>query len=592
MKIFSAAFYPVQNRQLPTRYRYQNLSPLAYDSVSFSGNSNKPQESACTPQNEYYLHLYKLFAKMSPIFFENLSSENAGLYLDYFFKHYDSEVRSLSELCDKELNSILLDKGSRYFSDYIITINSFKKNNVFDLLKNALTCSNPDGTKLKQNQKVQLIDLLKVYKILHLSPTELMEMTEKGIVDIQKLQNSVLKSVLMYSADYSEDEFDEIPSDKFNAWNMQYAYLLPSSVKKNKTGFEDIVRLACSENDFKLEIHSDDNVYAKFNNQTKTDFENHGLNYDKWLSPSGKNNVRLIMNENDIGGLEEVAENIEDAVDLLRAVTPIRKIIDKRYKPFIHKNKFEFPNDMVNNKAELLKFLVGFDNDMVQVWKRAEKNLESSDEDIKSRAKVTMKMKEYISEYLKILHSYNPSQNIDITVKMWDRVPQKDLFQGNYSSCCIAIGKACAQYMPSYLLNTAFNMVEIVDNKSGDTIGNSLCYYLLNDKNKPVLVFDNLEINNTFKNNLSNNMLKQIREGLTAYGKNLNTEVSNDEVPIYIGTTNNDIPVEDLKSVKLKDVNLLGDMDTFDEVYVDVFGGDSAKADMSGDIELKLLKNK
>ena len=33
-------------------------------------------------------------------------------------------------------------------------------------------------------------------------------------------------------------------------------------------------------------------------------------------------------------------------------------------------------------------------------------------------------------------------------------------------------------------------------------------------------------------------------------------------------------------------------MDTFDEVYVDVFGGDSAKADMSGDIELKLLKNK
>ena len=47
-------------------------------------------------------------------------------------------------------------------------------------------------------------------------------------------------------------------------------------------------------------------------------------------------------------------------------------------------------------------------------------------------------------------------RTLDLTIKMWDREPKKDLFQGNYSNCCIAIDKTNGHAMPDYLLNTSF----------------------------------------------------------------------------------------------------------------------------------------
>ena len=41
-------------------------------------------------------------------------------------------------------------------------------------------------------------------------------------------------------------------------------------------------------------------------------------------------------------------------------------------------------------------------------------------------------------------------KDLDLTIKMWDRVPQKDLFQGNYSTCCIGMGGGNGSAMPHY----------------------------------------------------------------------------------------------------------------------------------------------
>ena len=43
--------------------------------------------------------------------------------------------------------------------------------------------------------------------------------------------------------------------------------------------------------------------------------------------------------------------------------------------------------------------------------------------------------------------------------------------------------------MPYYLMNTAFNMIELVDNESGKTIGNALCFFE-KDKNGKALITD------------------------------------------------------------------------------------------------------
>ena len=82
---------------------------------------------------------------------------------------------------------------------------------------------------------------------------------------------------------------------------------------------------------------------------------------------------------------------------------------------------------------------------------------------------------------------------------MWDRNPRKDISQGNYSTCCIAVGGGNGRFMPHYVLNTSFNMIEVVDNKTGKPLGNALCFFVIDEKGKPSFIIDNIEINNSQK---------------------------------------------------------------------------------------------
>ncbi|MCM1338705.1 MAG: hypothetical protein NC191_03440 [Muribaculaceae bacterium] len=591
MKIYGSTFIitPWQNKP-SNKAIYANLSPLPRDIVSFGARSTSDNKSI-TPE-ESYNHLYNLCFKNHRNFFEGAGPRDGVEYLDYFFNRYEDSIESLSELCDKELNSILQDKGIGNLIEYLKIIHSLKKTKTFDLLKDAINCTNPDGSKLRQNQKLELVDLLNVYKTTHQTPTELRRMVEEGKVDITALKRNIISDILKQVGNYERSAFSKIPQDKLDMWDIGYTYLLAISNAKTRGAFEDVVKLANTSKDFKTVIHSDNNTYGKINNETKKIFESHGMNYDNWLSPPAETNVKLNIRGNDVSGLNEIADSLNDTIEILRSRPAVKKIIDKKYKSFVtDKEMFILPFEVSSNKAAFLKFLIRFDSDMAPVWRRAEKNLDSPDETYRSYAKVTMKMQQHITEYLKQVQAFEPNKNLDLTIKMWDRIPQKDLFQGNYSTCCIGIGKAYGEYMPSYLLNSAFNMVEIVDDASGKTIGNSLCYYLLNEDDKPVLVFDNVEINNSFGSNLSHSMQKQIRAALAQYGQNLNKQILNAGAPVYVGDSHNDIPILDLEPETLNDVHLLGDMDKCDYVYADVFGGSVSKEFINDYADLRVLKN-
>ena len=130
-------------------------------------------------------------------------------------------------------------------------------------------------------------------------------------------------------------------------------------------------------------------------------------------------------------------------------------------------------------------------------------------------------------------------KTLDLTVKMWNRIPEKDLFQGNYSTCCIALDRTNGHVMPEYLLNTSLNMIELVDNETGRTIGNALCYFALDDNDKPAFIIDNIEINNNYK--ISNESATKIIEKLKEYISNLCKEISIQKIPIYMGRFYNDV---------------------------------------------------
>ena len=179
-----------------------------------------------------------------------------------------------------------------------------------------------------------------------------------------------------------------------------------------------------------------------------------------------------------------------------------------------------------------------------------------------------------LNQHLKDISEIKDSKinkSLDVTIKMWDRNPTKDLFQGNYSTCCIGMGDSNGKYMPHYLMNTVYNMIEIDDNITGDVIGNALCYFVKDDEEgKPAFVVDNIEIKNGTINSYDVGI--DLRNAIAEYASNVSREVTgNDYTPIYLSDKYNDVKTHDLDELH-KHISFIGDIACKD-IYMDLYSG-------------------
>ena len=109
---------------------------------------------------------------------------------------------------------------------------------------------------------------------------------------------------------------------------------------------------------------------------------------------------------------------------------------------------------------------------------------------------------------------------------------------------------------------------EIIDNNTGKTVGNALCYYVKDISNGVLFVIDNVEINNHYK--LSDKRGEELRNAIKEFAQNINKEVAGkDNTPIILGTSFNDIPTNRLKT-KHNILQKLGSMNC-SEIYADLF---------------------
>ena len=136
--------------------------------------------------------------------------------------------------------------------------------------------------------------------------------------------------------------------------------------------------------------------------------------------------------------------------------------------------------------------------------------------------------------------------------------------------------------MPIYLLNTAFNMIEVVDNNTGETIGNALCYFAKNYDGEMAFVIDNIEIRNS-KKFFGTNAI-HLRDTIIDYANNIAKEVTNNPNPkIYLGTAYNDLPTNDLHLINtaLEFIGTISANYTYSDVfYGDVYDGCNARVDV------------
>ena len=539
-------------------------------------NDNEKLQESAKQGYKYYTKMYNQ-AFNNPERYVNEKFADPQSMIMEFFDTQNAKILKLAALEDGELNDILIRKRLDKFQKYLSTIDKFYKTENYEILKKSLKCTNPDNTPLNPVQKVQLINLLESYQLTNANTTDIKNMAENGVINIKLLKNNLINEIMKLCG-YDKNSIKQIPNDKLNSWDENFIYLLPKQLKYNNDSFSNIIKLANNHENFKDQILNRKNEFGKKNYLTKKLFKSSGLNYDKWINPAEHNNINLTITENDNRiinyGSHICYKSFLQDVNTLRN-TKIKTFIDKKYPQFIQNDKFILPEEILQkDQYAFPKFVKNFYKELEPVWQRAEKNIKNPNPEIQKRALITRTIQSHLStiseSLLNIENQNNNTKNIDLKIKMWDRIPQKDLFQGNYSTCCIGIGETNSTAMPEYLLNTAFNMIEIIDKSSNKTIGNALCYYGLDNKNEPLFIIDNIEINNSYR--LTEKSREKIRNSITQYAQNINKEICPDKnIPIYLGKNYNDVPNFDLEETN-KSVNLLGKLQT-DDIYLDAFGG-------------------
>ena len=513
--------------------------------------------------------------------------------VDSFFDKQLGNLMVLSAVYDKEAVNNLLRMRFDDTEEYIESLENFNSDDI-QLLKELSNSSNIDGKPFMPTQKIEFIDLINAYKDNNLSMDKMHEMLDSGKIDVAQLNVDLFRKILKNSG-MSDEEIASTPIEKLTGWDTKFAHMLSKEIQSGRDdAFFDILRAGNLEPDFIKYIHDENNVYGKVNAQTKAQFDEMGMNYDNWVKPSKQNEVHFVSKDANQEHLSQISAQITEDMNTLMQ-TPVKGFLKKQFSNFIKGDEFVIPNEYLTSKSKLEGFVKKLTDtteqgQLYQVWKRAQGNAVNPDPKRAATAKNTLTVLDHLNQRLDDISKApdtKATKTLDLTVKMWDRNPQKDIFQGNYSTCCIGMGNGNGSAMPHYIMNTAYNMIELVDNTSGKTVGNALCYFIKGENGKPAFIIDNIEINNSVKP--SSEVGIQLRNSMVEYASRVSRDVTgNDDTPIYMSSSYNDVPCDDLAR-HIETISFLGDIDN-DNIYMDLYKGWIDKDKFTSSQELLKLK--
>ncbi|KKW11387.1 MAG: hypothetical protein UY50_C0014G0006 [Parcubacteria group bacterium GW2011_GWA2_49_9] len=126
-----------------------------------------------------------------------------------------------------------------------------------------------------------------------------------------------------------------------------------------------------------------------------------------------------------------------------------------------------------------------------------------------------------------------------MTIFVWTRNPDVDLYQGNYSPCCICIDSSyhgSESPIADYNTDLGIQIVNIWDETKNEPITAAWCWLGEDENGKPALIVDNIESNTLFSANFSEQLTKELFIYLEGYAKALGVK------KIVLGKANNDMP--------------------------------------------------
>ncbi len=126
-----------------------------------------------------------------------------------------------------------------------------------------------------------------------------------------------------------------------------------------------------------------------------------------------------------------------------------------------------------------------------------------------------------------------------MSIFVWARNPDTDLYQGNYSDCCIRIDSThmgAESTIADYNTDLGVQVVNIWDETKNEPVTAAWCWLGKDEAGKPTLVVDNIESNTLYSINYPEQLKDELFEYLEKYAKKIGVE------KIVMGKSNNDLP--------------------------------------------------
>ena len=186
--------------------------------------------------------------------------------------------------------------------------------------------------------------------------------------------------------------------------------------------------------------------------------------------------------------------------------------------------------------------------------------------DFSSIMEHTEHLKEAVELFQKKHQTETQTFSKGFRIKLWDRDPKKDLFQGNYTHCCIAVGVKPGEqegglitHDPStvmqFLADKGIQVVEVLDESKEDPIAQVWLFVSKDNLGEPVLVADNFEVHSDYVSDTHIN--NQIRDNMFEFLRNYARSISIPKVGLaQVGT--NDIDYLQMSSFAVPPVDKVG----------------------------------
>ena len=395
-----------------------------------------------------------------------------------------------------------------------------------------------------------------------------------GYKEAQEALNKELIKIIVNELGISA----EVKPSDLSDWHLKYLPNLVSNdemmvIKKMEEARELYLSImkAVFKNlwkEFLFDKNQDDEVgrsVALHNAETRKIFEKNGINYDKWLSYD-KHRDFIVSTEVVVDKKEYYLKILNERKEqVIKTLLPFSGILTEReYFPLLHILEGQGNKKSLDklNGSELTQKLEQLEDRLKNLKQREEyKNNQNWD----SVFEHTGHLREAVIMINQKEHKETESREKGFRIKVWERDPKKDLFQGNYSQCCIAVGVkdtppdgGLNTHDPStvmqFLADTGISVVEICDSERNNPVGNAWLFVSKNELGEPIMVVDNVELHKDYTNDPHlNNM---IRDNLFSFLADYAKDVSLVGAGVGLVPTNN-IDTSDMRKMNVPPVDII-----------------------------------